>query len=162
MYGVPQANRQALIDLGKTRTAVYRDPRVHQARVKRELRGAGIRPIEMLRGECRYLPTIIHYDEHIGGAVMGKHESGKVLLAATDKRIIFLDNKPFYVTEDEISFDSVGGIELGHVGMSSTVTLHTRVKDYKVRTMNCRAADNFARFIELRSLEHASQRPPGY
>jgi hypothetical protein len=96
----------------------------------------------------------MHTDEHLGGVVYGKYTDGFALLAATDRRILFLDVKLMFVHEDEISYDVVSGISFGHVGVLSTVTLHTKVRDYQIRTYNQRCAEGFIAYIESRCLDH--------
>lgn len=126
----------------------------HKNRIRSELRKAGVTPWGLLLSESRYLPQVIHPDEHIGGVVYGRHEAGTVMLIATDRRVIFLDKKPLFINEDDLTYDVVSGVSFGHAGIGSTVALHTRIKDYTIRTLNSRAAERFVQFIELRCLEH--------
>lgn len=154
--GVPFSNRRALVDLSRPRPLPLSDPFVHRQRVRRELKEAGLSGYAMSQPESRYLPRIIHPDEHIGGAVFGRHEFGLVMLVATDRRIVFLDKKPLFVDADEINYVAVNGVDFGHVGIGCTVNLHTRVKDYRVRSFNARAAGQFVHYIEGRCLEHLS------
>jgi hypothetical protein len=136
------------IDLPKTV-----DPIDHKKRIKKELRDLGLTGLGLLRLESRYLPHIIHPDEHIGGVVCGYNDNGFAMLVATDRRIIFLDKKPLFVEEDEVNYKVVSGVKFSHAGIGSVVTLHTRIKDYAVRTLNQKTARNFVEYIESRSLE---------
>jgi len=104
--------------------------------------------------ELRYLPQIIHPDEELGGIVYGQSKDGFALLVATDRRVIFLNKKLLFVNEDELNYRVVSGVSFSHAGVGSTVTLHTKVKDYAIRTLNQRCAKKFVEYIELRSLEH--------
>lgn len=158
MYMLPNqpfTHRQALINMNRTRDTVWQDPKVHRARVRRELKAAGLSPFALSQPESAYLHRLIHPHEHIGGAVFGRHKAGLVMLVATDLRIIFLDNKPLFTTEDEINFNSVTGVSVGTAGFGSTVSLHTRVADYTVRTYNHKSATNFVAFIEQSCLENS-------
>lgn len=128
-------------------------PRSHTERVKEELQALGVSRFGLMRMESRYLPNIIHPNETIGGVVYGSHEDGSVMIVATDRRIIFLDKKPLFVNEDEMSYAMVGGISMSHAGWGTVVTLHTRLKDYKLRTYNRKCAQGFMRYLEMRSLE---------
>ncbi len=67
---------------------------IHTNRIKQELKDAGLTSYGLLNSESRYLPQLIHEDEHIGGVVYGKHKNGLAMLVATDRRVIFLDKKP--------------------------------------------------------------------
>ncbi len=125
----------------------------HRRRIIQELKDLGMTRVGLLHGASRYLPSIVHADEHIGGLVYGQNLDGFVILVATDRRIIYLDKKPLFVNEDEVTYDVVSGINYSHAGWGSTVVLHTRVKDFKIRTFNERCANNFSEYIELRCLE---------
>lgn len=157
MYTLPAPNyRQKHIRASKTRSELQA-PVSHCQRVLQELKGLGASRAGLSTMESKYLHNIIHIDEHIGGVVYGDHEDGFVMLAATDCRVIFLDVKPMFINEDEINYGVVSGIKYGHVGFLTTITLHTRIKDYKIMTFNKKCALGFVKYIEqhieLRSLE---------
>jgi hypothetical protein len=116
----------------------------------------------MMSTESRYLPSLIHTDEILGGVVFGKHADGYAMLVATDRRIIFLDKKPLFVNEDEMTYDVIGGISISRAGIGTTVTLHTRLKDYTLRTFNQESAQKFVHYIELRCLEHNHAKEGSY
>ena len=125
--------------------------RLHRKRIMSELREAGITSWGMLKLETRKLPQIIHEDEEIGGIAYGRTTGDKVgsaMLIATNKRILFLDAKPFFTTSDEIAYRVVSGVKINSVGPFSSVTLHTRIRDYGLRFVNQRCARIFETFIE--------------
>lgn len=126
----------------------------HQQRVVEEIKQVGVSRLGLLRLESRYLPHVIHPKEHINGVVYGHNGEGSVMLIATDRRLIFLNKKPLFVNQDEISYFVVSGVKLSQAAFGGTVILHTRVKDYIVHTFNLNAAQKFVRFIESRCLEH--------
>lgn len=118
-----------------------------------ELTNLGVGSWAWWHSELRRLPTLMDANEHIGGILYGYQGLNFVLLVATDRRVIFLDSKPLFTDEEEVSYDVVSGISYDHL-IFTTVTLHTRVKDYKVLTLNTRCAQGFKRYIEQRALEH--------
>lgn len=124
----------------------------HKARVKRELQALGVSRYGLWHPEAWRLPHIILADERIGGVVYGRCELGFAMLIATDRRILFLSVLPMFMTNDEVGYDVVSGVSLGNVGVQSTVTLHTRIRDYSIRTYNRRCADRFIAYIESRCL----------
>lgn len=150
----PFVNRQALINQSRPRAIIWDDPKVHRARIERELKAAGVSYFALSSAEAKYLPSIIHHNEHVSAAVFGRCKTGLVMLVATDKRIIFLDKKPLFANEDEINFQAVNGISWGAVGFGATVNLHTRVVDYHIRTLSRKSAEIFAHYIENRCLEN--------
>jgi hypothetical protein len=124
----------------------------HALRIQLELKNLGASFYGIRRFGSRYLPNIIQYDEKIGGIVYGYNEVGSVMLLATDRRVIFLDKKPFYFNQDEVSYDVVSGVSFAHAGFGSTVILHTRVKDYVIKTLNQKCAIGFMKFVENKCL----------
>lgn len=125
----------------------------HHARVIEELKLHGASWYGQTMMEARYLPRIIHPDEHLEGVVYGWQEVGIVMLVATDRRILFIDKKPLYARDDEISYASVRGVSHAHKLFVITVTLHTQVDDFVVNTFNAKCVTNFVKSIERHSLE---------
>lgn len=124
----------------------------HAERINQELRDAGAVKYDLMLPETRYLPFVIHTDEHIGGSVYGRYENGRGALIATDKRVLFLDKKPMFSRCDEIDYGVVGGVTRTGIGPKGFVTLHTRLGDYKIRTFNTQNAINFVNYIETKCL----------
>lgn len=128
----------------------------HYTRIKKELATAGMSTYGLQKAESRFLPEIIHKNEHIGGVVYGRYEGGGGMLIATDKRIIFLDKKPFFTTNDEVTYNVVSGFKINRTGLINSITLHTKVKDFTLRYVNQLCATKFKAYLETRSLEGAS------
>lgn len=125
----------------------------HKKRVINELKKAGVTKYGLLHSESRYLPQIIHEDEHIGGVVYGRYGIDFVMLVATDKRAIYLMKKPFYSKVDELTYDVVSGVKNSSTVLFSTVTLHTKVNDYIIKFVNPTCANRFVKFIEERRVK---------
>lgn len=125
----------------------------HLDRVRQELINAGVSKYGLIKAESRYLPTIIHEEEHIGGVVYGRYKGGLAMLVATDQRVMFLDKKPMFVTMDELTYDVVSGVKYNRAGLVDTITLHTRVQDYFIRFVSEECAHKFVKYLENRRLE---------
>lgn len=125
----------------------------HGKRIRQELTDAGASSYGLLKLESRYLPQIIHEDEHIEAIAYGKHNKDSSMLIATSKRVIFLDRKPGITNHDEVSYDMVSGVARDSAGLYSTVTLHTRVRDYSLSFVRQEPALRFVKYIEQRRLE---------
>jgi len=156
-YMLPTSNylrRSLLVNHQRTLPVV-----VDQAtRIQEELKSVGASHFGLWKLASRYLPHVIHSDEHIGGAVYGRSDrEGAVMLLGTDRRIIFLDKKPLFVNEDEVSYRVVSGVDYSQAGLGCTIRLHTRVKDYEVHTLNKKAALKFLAYIESHLLERNSE-----
>lgn len=124
-------------------------------RIKKQLKSLGVSRSALSTSEARHLPKVIHPGEDIYGVVYGLSKDGFVMILVTDKRILFIDKKPFFVNEDEITFDVVSGIRHGHAGIGSTVTLHTRIKDYQIKTLNEHCAHGFVEAVEAQCIENS-------
>lgn len=149
--------KKLIKDEQKRRSALH--TQVHEYRVRESLIHLGVSKTGLSSEEVRYLPKLIRVDEQIGGVVYGWHQDGFAMLVATDKRVIFLDKKPLFSTVDDIRYEVISGVSFGHVGIGSTVTLHTKIKDYKLRTFNEKCSMGFVQYIESRCLMNGGQFP---
>ncbi len=130
----------------------------HAGRIKQSLKVLGVTKYGLLKIASRYLPKIIHTDEHIHAVAYGRNAQGSVMLVATDSRIIFLDKKPLFVKFDELTYDVVSGVSYGRVSFSTTIKLKTRMGDYDIHTMNMKCAEHFVDYIETRCLGSMNHR----
>lgn len=122
----------------------------HIARIRKELKEVGMTFYGFMKLETDHLPELIHNDEHIKGVVYGRLEKtlDSVMLVATDKRILFVDYKPFFKNSDEITYEVVAGIKMTTIGPFAGVVLHTRVQEYGLRFVNIHCANVFVDYIE--------------
>lgn len=132
----------------------------HTDRVRSELKKSGISSLALLRFTGRYLPKVIHENEHIEAAVFGRHKESEGLfglaegiLVATDMRIIYLDHEPGYATMDEVAYDVVSGVNVSTIGLHSSLTLFTKVANYTVSFAKLVCARRFADYIEKRRID---------
>lgn len=123
-----------------------------QQRVHDELIAAGVTKHGLHKDEAKHLPNIINEDEHIMAAVNGRTDLGSVMLVATDKRVLYIDSKPFYNTVDELTYDVVSGVMHHSQGLYAQVVLHTRVGEYNLRFVNLKQARRFVSYLESKRL----------
>ncbi len=145
--------RSLLFDQKKATGASTPLPLPHRKRVLKDLRRLGVTPFAMVRAEFDLLPQLIHPYETIEGIVYGHYSDGFAVLLATNMRVLFVDKKLFFTREDEVTYDVVSGVSIGKASFFTTVTLHTRVKDYKLRTLNFGCAADFVAYIESHRIE---------
>lgn len=124
-----------------------------EERIMAELKALGVNWYGFTKSGIRGIPAVLHDSEHVKGVIYGHHDAGQAALVVTDHRILFIDNKPFFKNIEELPFSVVGGITYGKAGLSATVTLHTPVNDYRIRTTNWTSAKHFIDFIESKCLE---------
>lgn len=140
-------------------------------RIERELHNAGVYHSQRHPFTSNYLPRAIHDDEHIMAAVFGRRKESEGffgfvegMLVATNKRVIFLDHRPGYTTMDEIAYDNVSGINLSTTLLYASVTLFTKIANYKLSFANHTAAQKFTEYIEAHTIDDnpASSERPAY
>lgn len=132
----------------------------HIKRIQDELKAVGTSAYGKIKFATKYLPKIIHPDEHIRGAIYGRYKEGSGILGysagmlvATDHRILFLDHKPGFTSMDELTYEAVVGVKHVSSGISSTVTVHTRMGDYVIRYANSSGVHDFIEYVEKRRLD---------
>lgn len=130
--------------------------RRHRMRIMEEVEAVGVPRYARSTQTIRHLPNVIHVDEHLEAVVSGREEMlGTALLVSTDRRVVFVVKKPFFLRDDEIGFRSVRGVSYMHSMFASRVVLHTQMGDYSVRTFSRQCADAFMKSIERHGLEGA-------
>lgn len=157
MYELPPTNflrRSMMVNDRQVMRLARHNPGLHAARIKTQLKNLGMTRYGLWKMESRYLPHVVHPDETIEAVTYGLAGDSSAMLVATDRRVIFLDKKPLFISQDEITYDVVSGVNYNRAGVGSTVTLHSRVKDYTIQTLNEHCAQQFVSYIETRCLEH--------
>ncbi len=125
----------------------------HKNRVRQELIAAGMTKYGLLKFEVRRLPGVIHENEHIGGVIYGRYKNGSAVMVATDRRLIFMDHKPFFRLNDELTYDVLSGISYNVQGRYAGIVVHTRLGDYSIRFVNKKSATKFVEFVEQIRIE---------
>lgn len=125
--------------------------------VRKRLKELGLDAIELARSEAQHLPHVLHDDEEIGGAVSGRSKVGHILMVATNKRLIVLDCKPFMKEIEDIGYQVISGLSSGHIGPFHSLSVHTRLGDFKLKTMYGKALAFFTSYMEDRCIEHSAE-----
>lgn len=144
---------------------IMRTSKSHIMRVNAELESSGLTWLNLLRFTSKYLPEVIHKDEHILAAVSGRNSEtagffgfAQGMLVATNLRVIYIDHRPGYTSMDEISYDVISGVNLTQTLVSSSVTMFSKVSNYVVSYARPVCARKFVDYVEQRALEHSSTR----
>src|SRR6185436_5176600 len=95
------------------------------------------------RPEVRELRQILHDDEVMTNVATGRYEGGNAMLLATDRRLLLIDKKIWYLSLEDVRFDMIAEIDY-----------HARLLDATVyiRTINKVLKFTSRRQIHLRSL----------
>ncbi len=133
----------------------------HVERVKSELKEAGISGLSLHKSTSQYLHRVIHPDEHIMAAVMGRHKESEgifglveAMLVATDKRVLYIDHQPGYTSMDEITYEVVSGVNVSTTAIYASLTLYTKVANYELSFAKPFCVRRFADYIEGRRIDN--------
>jgi hypothetical protein len=133
---------------------------LHQDRIRQELMATGVTKAALMKPQLRRLHQSIHPDEHIQAIAYSSYGSGTAVLVATDRRVMYLDRRPFNYVFDEFTYDIVSGVAMRQSGLYITLTLHTPINNFTIRTTNRAATQGFVTCMEVRRIEHIVP-PPG-
>lgn len=134
----------------------------HKSRVIKELKRAGVHPLELRRHMFKLLPDIIRSNEHIEAVVYGLNENQwHALIAATDHRIVYLEADLVFSTMKEVPYEIVHGTEQVHAPLRVGIKLVTRAGAYSLKYVNKACAERFVTYIEDR-VEKMDDLPSGF
>lgn len=77
------------------------------------------------RPEVRELCHVLAQGEVIKHAVLGQYEGGFGLILTTDRRILLIDKKPWFLTMEDIRYDMVSEVDFYGRLLDSTVSIMT-------------------------------------
>ena len=77
------------------------------------------------KAEKRELQHILVEGEHIQHCLNGRYEGGFAMLCATNKRLLLIDKKPFYLTLEDVRYDMISEVDFSHRLMDSTLRICT-------------------------------------
>ncbi len=98
---------------------------VVRSEIERQLRQIDALPKFFGKPEIRELTNILFDDEIIRHLVVGRYEGGWATLCATDRRILLVDKKPFYLTIEDIRYDMVSDVQYDHRLLDASIRLGT-------------------------------------
>lgn len=86
------------------------------------------------RAEIRELCNILTDNEEIIGAVNGRYEGGWALLVATNKRLLLIDKKPWYLGLEDIRYDMIAEVDFRGALLDATISIQTLNKTLHFRS----------------------------
>ena len=121
---------------------------VEASEVSRQLKDLGARFQFWCRPEIKELPKILFDGEQLKHILVGMYEGGFALLCATDKRVLLIDKKPFYLTLEDIRYDMISDVQYNHRLLDATVRLGTVHKTIAFTAYNHLKLRNFTSHIQ--------------
>ena len=77
------------------------------------------------RAEKHELQNILVEGEQITHCLNGRYEGGFAMLCATDRRLLLIDKKPFYLTVEDVRYDMISEVDYSHRLLNATVSICT-------------------------------------
>ena len=121
---------------------------VDQTEVNRQLKQLGVKFKFWCRPEIHELPKILFDGEMLQHVLIGHYEGGFALICATDKRVLLVDKKPFYLTIEDIRYDMISDVQYNHRLINATVRLGTVHKTISFTGYNHIKLRSFTSYIQ--------------
>lgn len=121
--------------------------------VEAQLHKVGMRNRFFGKPEVRELCHILTPNETIQHAVLGQYEGGFALMVATDRRVLLIDKKPWFLTMEDIRYDMVSEVDFYARLLDSTVSVITISKTLKFTSWSQSRLRDLVRYIQHRVME---------
>lgn len=125
--------------------------------VSEQMKRLGARFQFWCRPEIRELPKILFEGEQLKHILVGRYEGGFALLCSTDKRVLLVDKKPFYLTLEDIRYDMISDVQYNHRLLDSTVRLGTMHKTLSFTAYNHVKLRSFTSHIQEQVMLYRQQ-----
>lgn len=125
--------------------------------VSRQLKRLGARFQFWCRPEIRELPKILFEGEQLQHILIGRYEGGFALFCATNKRVLLIDKKPFYLTLEDIRYDMISDVQYNHRLIDATVRLGTVHKTISFTGYNHPKLRSFTSYIQEQVMIYRQQ-----
>lgn len=105
------------------------------------------------RPEVKELCHIMAPGETIQHAVNGQYEGGFAMIIATDRRILLIDKKPWFLTMEDIRYDMVQEVDYYARLLDASVTIITFNKQLHFRSWRQARLRELVRYIQQRVMD---------
>ncbi len=121
--------------------------------VEAQLQKVGMKNRFFGKPEVRELCHILAPNEVIQHAVLGQYEGGFALMAATDRRVLLIDKKPWFLTMEDIRYDMVSEVDFYGRLLDATVSLITINKTLMFTSWKQDRLRELVKYIQHRVME---------
>jgi len=130
---------------------------VHVDEVNRQLLRMGVNFNFWCRAETRELPKILFEGEQLQHVLRGHYEGGFALFCATDRRVLLIDKKPFYLTLEDIRYDMISDVQFNQRLVDSTIRLGTVHKTVSFTGYSQHKMREFTNFVQQQVMFYRQQ-----
>jgi hypothetical protein len=126
---------------------------VSQKEIDAQLDRVGMKNRYFGRPEIKELCHIIAPGEIIQHAVNGQYEGGFAMVIATDRRILLIDKKPWFLTMEDIRYDMVQEVDYYARLLDASVNIITFNKQLHFRSWRQVRLRELVRYIQQRVMD---------
>ncbi len=113
----------------------------------------GIRNQFFGRAEIKELQHILTEDEIITNAVNGRYEHGFCLLIATDRRLLLIDKKVWFLSMEDVRFDMITEVDYCARLLDATLSVRTINKILRVTSLRQKMLRELTTYLQARVME---------
>ncbi len=99
------------------------------------------------RSEIRELRRLLESGEKVLHCVYGYYQGGSGLLIATEKRVLLIDKRPFYLNIEDMTYDTLRHVDVILKSMQSSLNLHDGKKKLTFRSISDARLKNMKNYI---------------
>ena len=130
---------------------------IHVDEVNRQLLRIGVNFKLWCRAEIRELPKILFEGEQMQHVLRGRYEGGFALFCATDRRVLLVDKKPFYLTLEDIRYDMISDVQFNQRLVDSTIRLGTVHKTVSFTGYSQHKMREFTNYVQKQVMFYSQQ-----
>lgn len=129
--------------------------------IELQLRRLGIHNKFWSKPEIKELQHILANDEVIKAASTGRYQGGLSLLVATDRRLLLIDKKMWFLNIEDVRFDMILEVDYCARLLDSTVSIRTFNKVLNFTAMKQAMLRNLTGYIQDKVMEirHVANHP---
>lgn len=130
---------------------------VELSEIDKQLKEIGLNNRFFGRPEVRELRHILADDEKIDHAVNGHYEGGFALLLTTDRRVLLIDKKPFFLSMEDIRYAMISEVDLCTRLLDTTITINTIRKQLRFMSWSRDRLRDLMHHVQHRVMELRQQ-----
>lgn len=129
--------------------------------IELQLSKLGIRNRFWGKPEVRELQEVLSQDEVITHAANGRYDGGFCLLVSTDRRLLLIDKKMWYLSMEDLRFDMIAEVDYCARLLDATLSVRTLNKVLRFTTMRRKQLRDLTTYLQERvmDLRHQSTQP---
>lgn len=117
------------------------------------------------KAEVRELQLILVPEERIMHCLNGRYEGGFAMLCATDRRLLLIDKKPFYLTLEDVRYDMISEVDYSHRLLDATLricTVNKTLRFTSIRNAHLRSLTAYLQDRVMSVRQHQTPQPTSF